>query len=63
VKLAMAVGLYQPRVCGIVRAPLLLGPHVVDVERLAIFERLVTVGARPVLVLGESPAAIRHRSG
>jgi hypothetical protein len=36
---------------------------VVDVERLAIFERLVTVGARPVLVLGESPAAIRHRSG
>jgi hypothetical protein len=63
VKLAMAVGMDEPQVGGVVRTPLLLGHHMVDVERLAIFESLVTAGAQPLLALGESPVAIRHRTG
>jgi hypothetical protein len=41
----MAVGMDEPQVGGIVHAPLVLGHHMVDVERLAIVESLVTAGA------------------
>jgi hypothetical protein len=58
----MAVGMDEPQVGGIVRAPLVLGHHMVDVERLAIFESLVTAGAQLSLPGGESPVAIRRRS-
>jgi len=58
----MANGMYEPQVCGIVRVPPLLGHHVMDVERRAIFESLVTAGAQPLLAVGESPVAIRHCS-
>jgi hypothetical protein len=50
-----------PQVGGVVRTSLLLGHHMVDVERLAIVESLVTAGAQPLLAPGESPVAIRHR--
>jgi hypothetical protein len=63
VKLAMAVGMDEPQVGGVVRTPLLLGHHMVDVERLAIVESLVTAGAQPLLAPGKSPVAIRRRSG
>jgi hypothetical protein len=62
VKLAMAVGMDEPQVGGIVRAAPLLGHYMMDVERLAIFESLVTAGAQPLLAPGESPMAIRRRS-
>ena len=58
----MAVGMDEPQVGGIVRAALLLGHHLVEVERLAIFESLVTAGAQPLLAPGESPVAVRRRS-
>jgi hypothetical protein len=58
----MAVGMDEPQVCGIACAAPLLGRHMVDVERLAIFESLVTAGAQPSLPGGESPVAIRRRS-
>ena len=48
--------------CRIVHAALLLGHYMMDVERLAIFESLVTAGAQPLLAPGESPVAIRRRS-
>jgi hypothetical protein len=63
VKLARAVGTDEPQVGGIVRAPILRGHHMVDVERLAIVESLVTAGEQPLLAPGESPMAIRRRSG
>ena len=44
-KLAMAGGMDEPQIGGVVRAPLLLGHHMVDVEHLAIVESLVTAGA------------------
>jgi hypothetical protein len=47
VTLAMAVGMDEPQVGGIVRAVLLLEHLMLDVERLAIFESLVTAGAQP----------------
>jgi hypothetical protein len=59
----MAVGMDDPQVGGVVRAPLVLGHHMVDVERLAMFESLVTAGAPPLLAPGESPVAIRRRTG
>jgi hypothetical protein len=37
----MAVGMDEPQVGGIVRAALLLGHHLVEVERLAIFEECI----------------------
>jgi hypothetical protein len=58
----MAVGMDKPQVCGIIRAALLLGHYMVDVERLAIFESLVTAEAQPSLPGGESPVAIHRRS-
>jgi hypothetical protein len=58
----MAVGMDEPQVCGTVHAALLLGHHLVEVERLAIFDSLVTAGAQPSLPAGESPMAIRRRS-
>jgi hypothetical protein len=42
VKLAMAGGMDEPQVGGVGRTPLLLGHHLVDVERLALVESLVT---------------------
>ena len=61
-KLAMAVGMDEPQVCGIVRAAPLLEHYMMDVERLAIFESLVTAGVQPLLAPGESPVAMRRRS-
>jgi hypothetical protein len=63
VKLAMAGGMDEPQVGGVVRAPLVLGHHMVEVEHLAIVESLVTAGASPLLASGESPVAIRRRTG
>jgi hypothetical protein len=63
VKLAMAGGMDEPQIGGVVRTPLLLRHHMVDVESLAIVESLVTAGASPVLAPGESPVPIRHRPG
>ena len=61
--LAMAVGMDEPQIGEVVRAPLVLGHHMVDVEHLAILESLVTAGAQPLLSPGESPVAIRRRHG
>jgi hypothetical protein len=63
VKLAMSVGMDEPQVGGVVRTPLLLGHHMVEVERLAMVESLVTAGAQPLLAPGQSPVAIRRRPG
>ena len=62
-KLAMAGGMDEPQIGGVVRAPLVLRHHMVDVEHLAMVESLVTAGALPVLAPGESPVAIRRRRG
>ena len=62
-KLAMAGGMDEPQIDGIVRTPLVLRHHMVDVEHLAIVEGLVTAGASPLLAPGESPVAIRRRPG
>jgi hypothetical protein len=45
VKLARAVGLDAPQMGGVVRAPLVRGHHLVEVEHRAVGERLVTAGA------------------
>jgi hypothetical protein len=63
VKLAMAGSMDKPQIGVVVRAPLVLGHHMVDVERLTIVESLVTAGASPLLAPGESPVSIRRRSG
>jgi hypothetical protein len=57
----MAVGMEEPQACGFVHAAQLLGHHMVYVERLAIFESLVTAGAQRLLAPGAPPVAIcRH---
>jgi hypothetical protein len=45
VKLAMAGGMDEPQIGRVVRTPLVLRHHMVDVEPLAIVESLVTAGA------------------
>jgi hypothetical protein len=48
VKLALAVGMDEPQMGGVVRAPLVLGPHMVEVKHRAVVESLVTAGAMGV---------------
>ena len=49
--LAMAVQMNQPQIDEIVRAPVLLGKHMMNVHFLAIFEVLATDRAEAVLLL------------
>ena len=42
----------EPQISEDVRAALFLRHHMVNVERLAIVERLVTAGAQPLLAWG-----------
>ena len=58
--LAMAGVMDEPHISEDVRAPLFLRHHMVHVERLAMFKRLVTDGTEPLLPPGELPMAFRH---
>ena len=62
-KLALAGGMDEPQIGGVVRAPLVLGHHRVEVELFATVESLVTAGTSPLLAPGESPVAVRRRTG
>jgi hypothetical protein len=59
----MAVQMNQPQINEIVRAPVLLGKHMMDVRFLAIFEVLATDRAEAVLPLEQLPIAIIHSGG
>jgi hypothetical protein len=60
VNLAMAGGMDEPQVGGVVRSPLLLEHHMLDVERLAIVESLVTAGAQPLFGFFAQPLETVH---
>lgn len=59
----MAGVMDEPQICECVRAALFLGHHMVNVELLAILERLVTDGAKTLLSPGELPVALRRGLG
>jgi hypothetical protein len=63
VNLAMAGVMDEPQIGEIVRATLLLGHHRVDVERLAIFERLVRNGAQTLSHYSTSYGSLGDQTG
>src|SRR5262245_49082967 len=56
----MASGMHKSQIREVVRATMLLGKDMMDVQVLAVFEPLVTDGAATLLPTGEWPRAIRQ---
>jgi hypothetical protein len=63
VNLAVAGGVHQPQIREVLCAPMLLGKHMVHMQRLAVFEHLETDVAAALLPIGKLPKAIRQGLG
>ena len=55
--LPVAVLVHQPEIRKVIRAPVILGPHMVHVDLFAIVQSLVATGTETVLPPGELPRA------
>jgi hypothetical protein len=61
--LTMAVRMHESQIREVVRATMVLGKDMIDVQVLAVFEPLVTDEAATLLPAGELPRAIRQGLG
>jgi hypothetical protein len=63
VNLTMAVRMHESQIREVVRATMVLGKDMMDVQVLAVFEHLETDGTAALLPAGELPRAIRQGLG
>jgi hypothetical protein len=61
--LAMAVGMHKVQIREVVRATMVLGTDMMDVQILAVFEQLVTDRTQTLLPTRELPRAVPQRLG